>query len=215
MEMTDKVYVEKEHKDYAKKGVVNTALGLSIGALGLELLRGNNGWNLFGNNDGAMKSVREGGCALTCEDKVELTSAIYQGRIVALNERFADRQVINQEMFGLYKSQIDADFNLYKGQRDQFDVLKNEIDCLKTRLAVSDATEPYKLQIIQNQIECCCKEANWKIGLEAERRICNDEKIICYANSTFAPKGVAQPTYSTTINPMPVFDPLCPCNCNC
>lgn len=37
--------------------------------------------------------------------------------------RFNDRQTINAEMFGLYKSQIDADFGLYKSQRDGFDIL--------------------------------------------------------------------------------------------
>jgi hypothetical protein len=40
--MTEKKWIDKE--DYASKGVSNTALGLSIGALGLELLR-NGGLN--------------------------------------------------------------------------------------------------------------------------------------------------------------------------
>lgn len=39
-------------------------------------------------------------------------------------------------MFGLYKSQIDADFSLYKGQRDNYDALKTQIEELKTQVAV-------------------------------------------------------------------------------
>ena len=37
------------------------------------------------------------------------------------NTRFNDRQTLNQELFGVYKSQIDADFGLYKSTRDAFD----------------------------------------------------------------------------------------------
>lgn len=45
-------------------------------------------------------------------------------------------------MFGLYKSQIDADFNLYKNQRDSYDVLANRISKLETDAAVAAAVEP-------------------------------------------------------------------------
>lgn len=45
-------------------------------------------------------------------------------------------------MFGLYKSQIDADFGLYKNQRDQFDVLADRIGKLETAAAVNAAVEP-------------------------------------------------------------------------
>lgn len=41
--------IEKDNqKEYASKAVGNTALGLSIGALGIELLRGGLGGGLFG-----------------------------------------------------------------------------------------------------------------------------------------------------------------------
>lgn len=48
MMMNDgKKWIEKD--DYASKGVANTALGLSIGALGYELLKNNNGGGILGN----------------------------------------------------------------------------------------------------------------------------------------------------------------------
>lgn len=56
-------------------------------------------------------------------------------------------------MFGLYKSQIDADFLLYKGNRDSYDSLKAEISELKTQVAVSAAIRPYQDKLIQCEIE--------------------------------------------------------------
>jgi hypothetical protein len=69
------------------------------------------------------------------------------------SQRFQDRQVIDGEMFGLYKSQIDADFSLYKGQRDNYDALKAQIDELKTQVAVGAAIRPYQDKLIQCEIE--------------------------------------------------------------
>ena len=50
-------------------------------------------------------------------------------------------------MFGLYKSQIDADFGLYKNQRDQFDVLADRIGKLETAAAVQAAVEPWRSKV--------------------------------------------------------------------
>lgn len=196
--------------------IIGTALG------GLALW--NNKERGFGGCGAPMATAAIAGGAMylerkECQDVVDLTSAIYQGRITELNERFADRQTINGEMFGLYKSQIDADFGLYKNQRDQFDVLKAEIDGLKTHVAVNDAVLPYQMKLLQNEIACCCKESNWKLNLEAERRCCADQRIVSYANGTFATQGVATPTFSTTVVPKTTFNPLCcgceiDCNCN-
>jgi hypothetical protein len=141
MEIIEKECVHDYDNKYAKKGVAGTALGLAIGALGVEFLR-NGGFNLFGNNS----TTGTNGCTLTCKD------------------RFEDRQVLNDEIFGLYKSQIDADFGLYKGyrdgfdmlnakhnadafalyknQRDSFDVLSARISELETKQAVNDAIDP-------------------------------------------------------------------------
>ena len=64
----------------------------------------------------------------SCEDTLALQGGLYQWALTQQSQRFQDRQVIDGEMFGLYKSQIDADFSLYKGQRDNYDALKTQIE---------------------------------------------------------------------------------------
>lgn len=162
-------------KEYASKSVGNTALGLSIGALGLELLKGNglNISNLLGgsNNNDAQ----------------------------------------NSEFFSLYKGYRDADdsiiakhnedaFKLYKYSRDGFDVLQNEISDLKTKLAVTDAIQPWRDKAMYDAI-----------ALEAERRCCADNKIVNYANLMFYPVSVMDMATGTTGTARTVFNPLCGC----
>ena len=211
------VYKDEDHKEYASKGVAGTALGFGIGGLALSLLNGGLG-NILGWNNG--NGCQKNGCNVTCD------------------ERLSDRQILNDEIFStyksqvdgdfaLYKSQIDADFMLYKGYRDAndrmiekhnadafalykysrdgFDVLKNEICDLKTKLAVSDATKPYEHKIIMDAI-----------ALEAERRQCADCNIVNYVNNTFIPQYVADVTTGTTTTQKSVFNPLCCLNrCGC
>lgn len=82
----------------------------------------------------------------SCEDTLALQGGLYQWALTQQSQRFQDRQVIDSEMFGLYKSQIDADFLLYKGNRDNYDSLKAEISELKTQVAVSAVDEMYHVK---------------------------------------------------------------------
>lgn len=93
--------------------------------------------------------------------------------MLSANARFNDRQTINSEMFGLYKSQIDADFGLYKNQRDQFDVLADRIGKLETAAAVQAAVEPWRSKVTKMEIAGVAG----MVGLEAERRMCADNKM--------------------------------------
>lgn len=43
----------------------------------------------------------------SCEDTLALQGGLYQWALTQQSQRFQDRQVIDSEMFGLYKSQID------------------------------------------------------------------------------------------------------------
>ena len=45
----------------------------------------------------------------SCEDTLALQGGLYQWALTQQSQRFQDRQVIDSEMFGLYKSQIDAE----------------------------------------------------------------------------------------------------------
>lgn len=120
-----KKWIEKE--EYASKGVAGTALGLSIGALGLEVLK-NNGLNLgniLGNNT---------------PQNPEQTPffELYKGY------RDADDAIIA-------KHTADS-FSLYKYSRDGFDAMQKEISDLKTKLAVAEAVEPWKNKSIYDAI---------------------------------------------------------------
>lgn len=174
--MNDKKWIEKE---YASKGVSNTALGLSIGALGLELLRNGNLGNVLngvlGNN--------------TQNPEHTPFFELYKGY------RDSDDAIIA-------KHNKDS-FDLYKYSRDGFDAMQKEISDLKTKLAVAEATQPWKDKSIYDAI-----------ALEAERRCCNDGKIVNYSNLMFYPTQIADVTVGTTSTPRTTFNPLCGCSCS-
>lgn len=94
-------------------------------------------------------------------------------------------------MFGIYKSQVDADFGLYKSTRDGFDILnaqhnrdafnlyksqrdsdddiRKELSDLKAQVAINAAVRPYQDKLIQ------CEISNAKTVAAF-----NDERIINY-----------------------------------
>lgn len=167
-----KKFIEKD--EYASKSVAGTALGLSIGALGLNLLQngGLNLGNIFGNKDAQ-----------------------------------------NSEFFSLYKGYRDADdaiiakhnadsFALYKNQRDEKDCLQKQIDELKGKMAVQETNAFWQFKNVTDSI-----------ALEAERRACNDGKLVNYMNSTFYPKYIADVTVGSGTTQQTIFNPLCNPNC--
>ena len=77
----------------------------------------------------------------SCEDTLALQGGLYQWALTQQNQRFQDRQVIDSEMFGLYKSQIDADFLLYKGNREKYDMQKAHEVCSKFKDKLEDEVE--------------------------------------------------------------------------
>lgn len=172
MMMNDgKKFYDKD--DFATKGVAGTALGLGIGSLGLQLLNGGLG-NFLGGITGTQNTPE-------------------------------------QTAFGLYKGYRDADdaiiakhnkdsFDLYKYSRDSYDAIQKEISDLKTKLAVSDAVQPWKDKSIYDAI-----------ALEAERRCCNDGKIVNYSNLMFYPVSTADVTVGTTSTARIPFNPVCGC----
>lgn len=135
---------------YGRKDINGKAnAGLTLGIIGTAL----GAWALFGNRrssvigglgtsgsgmlDGAninINGLSTAGNGITspsafqawekgCEDTLALQKGLYDWALVQQSQRFADRQTIDSELFGLYKSQVDADFGLYKSTRDGFDVL--------------------------------------------------------------------------------------------
>lgn len=237
---------------FASKGLAGTALGLSIGALAWTALR-NGGFNLFGNNSNVPENVNINtlggtsgyGCGPTvfqvwekeCEDNLAQQKALYDYALLSQNERFNDRQTLNTELFGIYKSQVDADFGLYKSTRDGFDVLSAKqnkdafalyksqrdaddalaarISALETKQAVNDAVDPWRAKVLDMKINDVAAQATAGIALEAERRCCADNKIVSYVNGNFYPISVADVTTGTTTTPRTTYNPLCSCCGGC
>lgn len=147
---------------------------------------GLNGCGLFGRNCGAATAAE---VAISsneqylerkeCEDMVALTNAMWQHVYNEQGQRFNDRQVINQEMFGIYsamrsgfdvinaKHNQDA-FDLYKYSRDSKDELAGEIGALRTEVAVLKATRPYQDKLIQCDIQRVADHADFNLW----RRTC-------------------------------------------
>lgn len=217
-EMVHKDVYTDDHKEYASKGMAGTGLGLGIAgtALGLLALHGRGLFGLGGSNGvaaGVLAGEALNGPSAfqawqhSCQAELADQKALYDFALLSAQARFNDRQTINSEMFGLYKSQIDADFNLYKNQRDSYDVLASRINKLETEAAVNAAVDPWRSKVLQMQIG----NVAGLVELEAERRACADNKIVNYANNTFYPVNIANVTVGTTSTPRTIYNPLCPC----
>ena len=238
-------------KQYASKGVAGAGLGLGIAGTALGLLAlSRNGFNLFGNNNnGAPENVNintvTGSAAgtpntfqvweKTCEDALLAQKNLYDYAILSQNERFSDREKLNQELFGIYKNQVDSDFGLYKSTRDSFDVvtakqnadafalyksqrdaddaLAARISALETKQAVNDAIDPWRAKVLDMKINNVAGASQAAVALEAERRCCADNKIVAYVNGNFYPVSVADVTTGTTSTARTTYNPLCGC-CN-
>lgn len=193
------VEVDETHKSdkYASKGVAGTALGLGIAGTALWLLGGGlNGTGLFGRGIGVGNGAAVGLAAgemmngrdiqyverKQCADFVELVNGMWQKAYDNQKERFADRNQINAEMFGIYKStrdgfdiinakQDEANFRLYKYSRDSKDELSAQIGALATEVAVLKATRPYQDALIQCDINNVAKDAAYNLAMRTCRMI--------------------------------------------
>lgn len=246
---------------FATKGVAGTGLGLGIAGTALGLLalgRNGGGFNLFGNGNSGMpqnvnintdnsgRSDWANGVNApsafqawekSCDDAIALTNTIWGLRVDGMQADLAARNQDVAEKFSLYKSQVDADFGLYKSardgfdalsakqnqdafalyknQRDSFDVLAQRISNLETKQAVADAIEPWRAKVLDMRINGVAASAAAGINLEAERRCCADNKIVNYVNSTFYPVEVADLTVAATATARTTSNPLCGCCGSC
>ena len=165
-------------------GIIGTVLGAAAlwrnGGIG-NVLGGNGGStpanvniNSFGGGGHHTPTAFEA-YEHECEDVLALTSALYQQRIQSLQEATAARNTDVAEKFGLYKSQVDADFGLYVNNRDNIDRVNNRINDelfslykytrdkddetnerlskLESAVAVNTAVRPYQDKLIQCEID--------------------------------------------------------------
>lgn len=167
---------DDEEKDYASKGVGNAGLTLGIigTGLGLWALSRNRG-GMFGGGSGMPENVnintvsdaiagRSSGAPTAfqawekgCSEALALTNAMWGLKVNTQNEMYAHRETDVAEKFQLWKSQVDADFGLYKTSRDLYDVLNeryaNKFNELDKKVAVLEATRPYQDRLIQCEID--------------------------------------------------------------
>lgn len=179
-----------EKKEYASKGVAGTALGLGIAGTALWLLNGGlNGCGngLFGMNGGCGCNNAGTNAAIVAgaadnrylerkeyEDYVTLVNGLWQRSYNQQQDRFNDRQTINQEMFGIYSAmrngfdainaKHNADlFSLYKATRDDKDSVLAEVGALRTEVAVMKAVRPYQDKLIQCDINNVAQQADFNL----------------------------------------------------
>lgn len=220
---------ESEHneKEYASKGVAGTALGLGIAGTALWLLNGGlNGCGngLFGiggncgNNAGTTAALVAESAdnryleRKECEDYVNLVNGMWQKSYNQQQERFSDRQTINQEMFGIYaamrngfetiNAKHNADlFSLYKSTRDDKDAVLAEVGALRTEVAVMKAIRPYQDKLIQCDINNVAQNAEFNLFRRTCRMISGEVVLpntpVVTGYGSYTPCGCGQ-TQTTT-----------------
>lgn len=179
--------IERKARSGNTLGIIGT-----IGT-GLAVLGGNVLGSVLGGGRNFEQAEINRLAGKECDDYLDLTKAWYEGRIEALNDKYAVRQ-----------NDIAEKFSLYQNDNNNVKALQAQIDDLKTKVAVSEAVRPYQDKILLDAI-----------AREASERACADQRIICYDNQTFAPLYTAsnEPGSTTvTYTQKPIYNPLCnPC----
>lgn len=162
-------------------------LDLVLPVLLLALFNNGFGGNLFGCRgaaaDGAVAAASIANERYLerkqCADHVQFVNDMWRTSYNQQNQRFEDRQTINQEMFGIYSAMRNGfdiindaanknAFDLYKYSRDNKDELAGQIGELKTEVAVLKATRPYQDALIQCDIRRVAEHADFNLW----RRTC-------------------------------------------
>lgn len=151
-----------------------TALGLSIGALGLELLNGRIG-NIFGGG------VPAAGVALACDAAGHTRCDILEAENAKLKaERYADYVGINtfKEAQGMVEKQNAID-------SPKFEKIFDEL--VNVRVLNARQEEQIKCldQRLNSKIEMVAKDLSHAIEVESERRMVSDQNIRDWATCNF------------------------------
>ena len=78
-------------------------------------------------------------------------------KVNTMNQMAAARERDTAEKFGLYQSQVNGDFGLYKSMRDLYDVVNEryagKFAELDKKVAVMEAVRPYQDRLLQCEID--------------------------------------------------------------
>jgi hypothetical protein len=99
--------------------------------------------------------------------------------------------------------------NTYNDQKtlELYKYIDGKLNEINARLSAQDVRN----QGVADAFREISKDIDYKVNLEAERRKCADDKIVCYANGTFATKLINDYTAGTETTAMQTFNPLCGC----
>lgn len=195
---TDKTYGGATMIEYEKKpasGTAKTALGLSIGALGAELLGGTLG-NLMGNGMGT--NVVNSDCMHVNR---------YELGLVQSNNALANENALLKA--DKYTDMKFADLN------DRYNERFRTIEQQLAVQAVTNQRTADSFEVAQRDLMAVKNELDNKIKMEAERRCCADNSIVSYVNSTFYPRQTADVTVGTTSTAQALYNPIPNCGCGC
>lgn len=120
-----------------------------------------------------------------CEDILNLTNTVWGLKVGTMQSAQAARDVDVAEKFGLYQSQINADFGLYINNRDNIDALRDKtnaeffslykytrdkddetnarIAALEVKAAKAEAVRPYQDELILCKINEVAKDAAFNL----------------------------------------------------
>lgn len=186
----------KKHDEYASKGVAGTGLGLGIAGTALGLLALNSGKGIFGNagvpdnvNINTYGGLSTGNATPTalevmekeCDDEVKLLTDMFGLKLDTSNKLYAMRETDVAEKFSMWKGfveatnaenrrSMEAEFGLYKSQRDSYDVLNekyaqkfNELD---KEVAILKAIRPYQDRLLMDYTDKkCCRKIDGQLVL--------------------------------------------------
>lgn len=182
-----------EHEKMPASGTAKTALGLSIGALGAELLTGGlNG--LVGGWGNGMPAC--GGNANVNRYELGL-----------IQENAAKDNEIALLKADKYTDQKFADLN--DRYNDRFRVIEQQ---LAVQAVHNQRTED-SFVLAQKDLGAVKAELYGAIRNEAEKRCCADNAIVNYLNATFYPKMVSDVTVGATTTAQSVYNPIPDCGC--
>lgn len=181
--------------NYATKGVSNTALGLSIGALGAEFLGGTIG-NIL-NGGARTGGWGNGGYGYAPHDH-------YINRYEAgMQEQLAHKDMEIAYLRGREESKKD-DLEAFK----YYDARINKLEEQQCVQAVINQKTSDAFDLVRGDLLCCKNELYSAIGRERDERMCADNAIVNYVNATFYPKMVADVTTGTTTTAQLLYNPL-------
>lgn len=172
-------------------GIAGTALGLGawlfggnnrsvFGSLGGNMPENVNiNANGYGANSNANQPTALQVMEKECADEVKLLTDMFGLKLDTANKFYAMRETDIAEKFSMYKGATDAinaenrramqaEFGLYKNQRDQYDALQAKYCDLDKKVAVMEALTPYKEKLMMAYVnEKCSRKIDGVLGLQS------------------------------------------------